>query len=58
MSTEFTNNHGTDIAEKKDACQAHYASSAIREHLLRRCGGAKALDSVIVWDVIARYYRE
>ena len=30
----------------------------MREHPFWRCGGAKALDAVIVWDVITRYYRD
>ncbi len=58
MSTESPKGRETAIAEKKDACRAHYAFSTIREHPFWRCGGGKALDAVIVWDVIARYYRD
>ena len=57
MLAESPKDQETAIAEKKDACRAHYAFSAIVEHLFRRWGG-KVLDAVIVWDVIARYYSD
>lgn len=43
MLAESPKDQETAIAEKKDTCRAHYAFSAIGEHLFRRWGDSVTL---------------
>ena len=44
MLAESPKDQETAIAEKKDTCRAHYAFSAIGEHLFRGDGGPRHSD--------------